>query len=74
LNEILSNLGSGDQYGMTIGERIQLAADISGTSAEQEGTSNLEGKNVNFEGHYEAAKKKAQADNDVDAAKRNSDK
>ena len=66
LEDVLRRLNdvadSGDYSGMTIGERIQNAADVSGMSAEAEGTANTQGDNISFEGHYSAAKKKAEAD------------
>ena len=66
LEDVLRRLNSvaesGDYSGMTIGERIQNAADVSGTQAEMEGTTNTQGENIDFSGHYDAAKKKAEAD------------
>ena len=62
LRRLNSVADSGDYSGMTIGERIQNAADVSGTQAEMEGTTNTQGENIDFTGHYDAAKKKAEAD------------
>ena len=48
--------------GMDISDRIANAAQIAGMENEQAGSTNTEYDNVNFEGHYEAARKKAELD------------
>lgn len=66
LEDVINNLNktsnSGDYAGMTISQRITDIADMTGAMAEVDAESNMEGANVNFSGHYAAAKKKAKAD------------
>ena len=48
--------------GMDINDRIANAAQIAGMENEQAGSTNTDYDTVNFEGHYEAARKKAEQD------------